>query len=340
MAVSPLASPALTKARARQRWLASTVAVTTVPILVVPFVAPTASARPIAGLGWALFVGSSVHVASTGWFYSVADVRRYMRSHFGRFFVAPLALLIAGAVAAVFVSAHDLVWVLLGFFAWQFFHFQKQNLGVTALAARAHRAPSLTKPERATIIAAGVGGIAGLLGHPALLQVAGARTHDVLFDAGIGCFTAAALAGIWLLARRSPSERPVPYTITYVTALLFFTPVFLFTSPYAAVAGLTIAHGLQYLLLVGMLAARPANQERRWVSVLVFVDIAILLGLALNRTSHMHDAPGLQRALFGLYLGLSAAHFVIDAGMWRLRDEFPRTFLTERLPFLLAPDRV
>jgi hypothetical protein len=30
------------------------------------------------------------------------------------------------------------------------------------------------------------------------------------------------------------------------------------------------------------------------------------------------------------------AHFVIDAGIWRLRDEFPRQFLTSRLPYLLG----
>jgi hypothetical protein len=28
------------------------------------------------------------------------------------------------------------------------------------------------------------------------------------------------------------------------------------------------------------------------------------------------------------------AHFVIDAGLWRLRDPFPRQFLTGRLPYL------
>jgi uncharacterized protein YhhL (DUF1145 family) len=228
----------------------------------------------------------------------------------------------------------------LGFFAWQFFHFQKQNLGVTALAARAHHAPPLSKRERAAIVAAGIAGIAALLGHPQLLQVTGARAHDVLFYAGTVAFAVVVAAGLWLLARRPAANRPAPYALTYVTALLFFTPVFVFASPYAAVAGLTIAHGLQYLLLVGMLAARPTNQQRRWISVLIFVDVAILLGLVLNRTSHMHDAPGLQRTLFGVYLGLSAAHFVIDAGLWRLRDRFPREFLTERLPFLLAPERV
>jgi hypothetical protein len=29
-------------------------------------------------------------------------------------------------------------------------------------------------------------------------------------------------------------------------------------------------------------------------------------------------------------------HFVVDAGLWRLRDEFPRRWLTERVPQLLG----
>jgi hypothetical protein len=32
------------------------------------------------------------------------------------------------------------------------------------------------------------------------------------------------------------------------------------------------------------------------------------------------------------------AHFVIDAGLWRLRDEFPRGFMRSRLPYLLLGD--
>jgi hypothetical protein len=29
------------------------------------------------------------------------------------------------------------------------------------------------------------------------------------------------------------------------------------------------------------------------------------------------------------------AHFVIDAGLWRLRDPFPRAFLASRVPSLV-----
>jgi hypothetical protein len=31
------------------------------------------------------------------------------------------------------------------------------------------------------------------------------------------------------------------------------------------------------------------------------------------------------------------AHFVIDAGLWRLREPFARSFLAERVPYLVPP---
>jgi hypothetical protein len=29
------------------------------------------------------------------------------------------------------------------------------------------------------------------------------------------------------------------------------------------------------------------------------------------------------------------AHFVVDAGLWRMREQFPRAFLGSRLPWLI-----
>jgi hypothetical protein len=31
------------------------------------------------------------------------------------------------------------------------------------------------------------------------------------------------------------------------------------------------------------------------------------------------------------------AHFVVDAGLWRLRDPFPRSFMASHVPFLVPP---
>jgi hypothetical protein len=257
-----------------------------------------------------------------------------MSAHRRRYFVVPAALVVGCAIAAMFLDTTQLAWVLLAFFAWQFFHFQKQNLGVAALAARAQHTAGLSVQERRALVVAGIGGIVGLLGHPALLQIAGARTFDWLFYAGAAVFSIGVVLGIGAVLRRT-SRDPVFVTV-YAVSLLFFLPVWLFTSPYAAVAGLTVAHGLQYLVLMGLLASARTTDRPVGLSVLILVNVALLVGIALNRMSHLHGHPGATQALFGAYLGLSMAHFVVDAGLWRLRDEFPRAFLTARLPFLLG----
>lgn len=324
----------------RARWSVATLAVTVVPIVVAVVAAPSAGAEPVSALTWLLFLGSSVHVGATAWFYTVSDVRAHMARHRIRYVWVPLALVVGLACIAATSSSPQRAWVLLAFFGWQFVHFQKQNLGVAALAARAHGGGRVTLQERWALHLSGLGGVLGLLADPALLQVAPGRRLDWLFTAGAFVFGAGCLLGLRCLAIRPAAARPLAFVALYLAGLLFFAPVWLFESPYAAVAGLTIAHGLQYLLLVGLVAAGPAPSHATRVSVLVLVNLALFSGLALNRMSHLHDAAPLGRVLFGAFLGLSAAHFVIDAGLWRLRDEFPREFLTRRLPYLLATDRV
>jgi hypothetical protein len=319
---------------ARRAYLAAILAVSIVPFVAVVLLAPSSGASPSVALTWLLFVGSSVHVGSTAWFYSVREVREHMAVHRTRYFVVPGALVVGCAFGAMFLDTTQLAWVLLGFFAWQFFHFQKQNLGVAALAARAQHTAGLSVLERRALVVAGVGGIVGLLGHPTLLQIAGAHTFDWIFYAGAAVFSIGIVAGVGAVMRRA-SRDPV-FVAVYLVSLLFFLPVWLFTSPYAAVAGLTVAHGLQYLVLMGLLAGARTTDRPVGMSVLILVNVALLVGIALNRMSHLHGHPGAAQALFGAYLGLSMAHFVVDAGLWRLRDEFPRAFLTARLPFLLG----
>jgi hypothetical protein len=314
--------------------LAAILVASVVPLIAVVLLAPAAGAKPTSALVWLLFVGSSVHVGSTAWFYSVREVRAHMHRHRSRYAVAPVALVGGCALGAAFLTDRQITWVLLGFFAWQFFHFQKQNLGVAALAARAQRTAGLSVPERRALVLTGLGGIVGLLGHPDLLQIAGAHRFDVAFFAGGAIFSIGAVLGVVAMTRRR--SRDTVFTVVYVVSLLFFLPVWLFASPYAAVAGLTVAHGLQYLVLMGLIASARTGDRPVGISVLILVNVALVLGIVLNRMAHLHGHPGFGQALFGVYLGLSMAHFVIDAGLWRLRDEFPRTFLTARLPFLLG----
>ena len=318
-------------------WLVGTLLLTLGSLVGAVLLAPPAgSPGPGAALGGLLFLGSSVHVAGTGWFYTVPEVRRHLRAHAGRYLAVPLALLVGTAVLAALVPARPFVWVLLVFFGWQFFHFQKQNLGLSALASSAYRCGPLRPGERRAVTVTGLAGTAGLLGHPGLLQLTGAPSLRLLFPVAAGVYAVAVGYGVVQLLCRPPEARPVAVSGVYLTSLLFFLPVFLFGSPYAAVAGLTAAHGYQYLLIVGMVATGGRGPRQvRLVSLAVLVNVALLLGLVLNLASHLHTGGPPARAVYGAYLGLVMAHFVVDGGLWRLRDEFPRRFLAARLPYLL-----
>jgi hypothetical protein len=156
-----------------------------------------------------------------------------------------------------------------------------------------------------------------------------------LFPAAVITFAVFVAVGAWCLAARSPAQRPAGFCVVYLTSLTFSLPVFVFTSPYAAVAGLTIAHGLQYLLLMGLLAAAGPRTGRRLAGLAALCNIALLGGAALSIASDQAAGGPAVRVLFGLFLGAVMAHFVVDAGLWRMREQFPRSFLRSRLPYLV-----
>ncbi|HEX3803720.1 MAG TPA: hypothetical protein VHV75_12855, partial [Solirubrobacteraceae bacterium] len=114
--------------------------------------------------------------------------------------------------------------------------------------------------------------------------------------------------------------------------------IFVFASPYAAVGALTIAHGLQYLVITGLVVGGP-DRSSRPTRLAAFAALALGLGLALNRASHWHSGGLLARAGYGAYLGIVMTHFVVDGGLWRLRDPFPRRFVGSRLPWSLPSTR-
>jgi hypothetical protein len=334
-AASDRAPAAATGGSAARGWLWGTVTLTAGAFIAAVALAPPGSAAPDRGLGWVLFVGSSVHVASTGWLYTLRDVRSYAARRPARLVWVPAVLIAASAVAAALLAPAVVAWLLLPFFAWQFFHFQKQNLGLAALAASSAGLPPLKTAERRALTAAGGSGICGLMAHPALLQLSVDTRLQALFGLSALAFGAAAIVGLALLARRPAPDRPAGFCSVYLMALLFSLPVFVFASPYAAVGGMTIAHGLQYLVLVGLVAAGGGRGTGRALRLALLCNIALLGGAFLAADSHLHGAPPPGRLLFGMYLGAVMAHFVVDAGLWRLRDPVPRAWLARQVPYLV-----
>jgi hypothetical protein len=333
-----LVRPAPPATAASRAWLAATVTVTFAAAAAAVALAPPAGARPPEALAFLLFMGSSVHVASTGWFYTVAEVRAHMRQRPARYVWWPLALMSGAGAIACLLPRPALYWLLLPYFGWQFFHYQKQNLGIAALAASSLRVLPLRTAERRALTASGLAGIGALLARPGLLQLPLPAALPALFPLAAVAFAASLAWGSGCLLRRSRAQRPAGFCLAYLTSLAFSLPVFMFSSPYAAVAGLTIAHGLQYLLLMGMLASggRPGPQRAaRLTALAALVNIALLGGAALSVASDQLAAAPTMRVLFGLFVGVVMAHFVIDAGLWRMRAEFPRNFLQSRLPHLV-----
>jgi hypothetical protein len=161
------------------------------------------------------------------------------------------------------------------------------------------------------------------------------ETRGGWLAAPVVAFAACVLAGLVLLARRPRAQRPAPFCAAYLTALLFGLPVFAFGSPYAAVGGLTIAHGLQYLLLMSLLAVGGPDRARRTLRLATLGNVALIGGSLLSLASDGLKLSGGARFVYGLFLGAVMAHFVIDAGLWRMREQFPRAFLSARLPFLV-----
>ncbi len=317
-------------------WLWSTVLLSGGACAAAVALAPPASGPPARSLAWLLFLGSSVHVASTGWLFTLSEVRVHTGHHRWRYRRIPIALVIIGAVVAAAVPPAELAGPLLCYFAWQFFHFQKQNLGMAALAASSHHLPPLRPVERRALVATGVAGIVALAARPALLQLGIALGTGGLFGLARLGFGAAVVVGLLALWRRPRRARPIGFVAVYAMALLFSLPIFVFGSPYAAVGGMTIAHGLQYLFLVGLIAGGGRGMPRARRMALLG-NVALLGGAVLSGMSHLHGTSPATRLLFGAYLGAVMAHFVIDAGLWRLRDPFPRMFLAHRLPSLVSP---
>ncbi len=328
--------------RRRNLWLSATLGVTIAAIPIAWALDPAhvltiygPGNTPGVALALLLFVGSSVHVASTGWLFTIPDVRAHARTEPMRYLYTPAALVLGAAVVAALTTQGALDWALLGYFAWQFFHFQRQNLGLVALTAKSAGLPSLTRLERRSIMASGLAGIAGLVAHPDLLQLSSLHPYlGFVYPLAETAFLVNLLVAVFALWRRR-SRLSWGFALMFASSVGFFGPVFAFSSPNAAVGGLVIAHGLQYLLLVGLIAEPRRLGRYRVPALIMFVNIALLGGLVLTEASHLHGRVPLLRAFYGAYLGVVMAHFVIDAGLWRLRDQFPRKWLSESLPYLV-----
>jgi hypothetical protein len=305
----------------RGRFILGLMIATVTPLVLAPLLPHGRGHGTSELIGVLVVVAYAGHVAVTGWLWTVPDVRQTVRTHPVRLVGAPVALVLVAAVFALVLPGPLLGYALLGFFGWQFNHFQRQNLGLVQLIATKWVVDPLTHGERRLIALVGWCGIGGLIARPWLLGVPTVGfppfVAGPLFGVAITAYTTCTIAASTVAIRR---RRSPPVAAAYLTAVLFVAPLFIFQTAQAAVAGMVVAHGLQYLWMVRCRSrqARVTASRTGWHSTLAVIALAIVGGSSLEAISEVHSAQssGL-RILYGVYFGVVMAHFVIDGTLWR-----------------------
>ncbi len=266
------------------------------------------------------------HVPTTAAFYFDPELRPYLLGHTGRFVVAPLAVIPAAGAFAWLAPVGMLQVALAGFIGWQIHHFTRQNLGMLAFLFCSRQMPGLTVDERRFLWATEAVGLLGMV--PMLpLYSSVPFTHGRPFWL-VGAVVLVASAG-WLVTHR-PADPVRARALTMAWA--FYLPLYLFPGDVVpAVISFGAAHGLQYLVMMGHLSVgRAPRQWWRWLA-----GIATLAIVGRWVLEWAGDQRGTDlRWLYGMGVGVTMVHFIVDAGVWKLRDPAQRAYMRRRFAFL------
>lgn len=318
-------------------FLAATTAASLLPIVFIPVARHVFPDAKAAIYGIALFnlLGAQFHVAATGWFFTDPQIRGFFRQKPGRYLIAPAAIVVGSSVVFGVVGATTRSYLIVAYLIWQLWHYQKQNFGLLSFVAAGTDRVSLTRWERRTLALAFLPGALGFLhffevGLPQYAQQF-ASMH------GYGGFAYVLVAPCFLMAVLSNEAlRRNPLRLAFFTfGTLFFLPTYLFPDGVSAITGFALAHGLQYLVFMTVVSGRGVH--RPLVSLGVMVAIAFAGWWLLTGSLAVPGVPEpIKHALWGAGLGVVMAHFVIDAGLWRMRESFQRGYIAKKFDFIFA----
>jgi hypothetical protein len=332
------ASPPRAPGRSRPQWslFIGLIAVTTIcPYLVMPaavYYGQDATALLLMA-GLLNFVGGHAHVSTTAFFYSDPEMRRHFQTHRVRYLFVPAILTVASGIAYMLVPEPQARYILLFFFLWQTHHYQRQNVGVLSFfAAGTDRIP-LSRLERLSLEVAAIAQMLGLIKVYSLSRGTVFEPYtEQIFQLAQYIYlcvpvlvVAALLITPTILANRLRLVGLVAFSA-------FYLPGFIFNDPAAATLGYALGHGLQYLVFMYFVGA---SRPRRVVALATILVLGICGGLMLTyMTDHVVHTHWLGRLIFGMALGIVMSHFIIDAGVWKLRQPFQRQYVKRAFSFV------
>jgi hypothetical protein len=322
-------------AAAWQAFVGLIAAVTVLPIVFVPFSQHVLSNGDSA-LGVLIvlsFIGNNFHVAASSWFFTDREMRAHFREHPKRYFIVP-ALLIAGCTLLFQFADKPLRgWTLAGFFAWQLWHYQKQNVGVLSFIAAGTGSGPLSAWERRTLATAAFAGILGFFNLNKIGLGDWAAEFAALHQLGAVAYLAVPVLLV-IAVVKTPALGASRLRLAFlVLGASFFLPTYLFDDPMSATMGYALAHGLQYVVFMGIVSVR---RRAPIASLMTLLGLSVLGALLLNDAVAAPDLADLPYglAIYGVFVGIVMSHFVLDAGIWRLREPFQRGYMRERFAFV------
>ena len=293
-----------------------------------------------------LFLGTA-HVPATLYFYTDKEFSSIRAGHPFRYLYGPLFLVIATGAIFAFTSITVQAFVLLIYWSWQAFHYGRQNLGMYAFAsiAETNRAPRKAEKlviELTTILAIlGTFKVLGSSVAPAYLQ----RSFDYLYRGSFVAFVVVTVLAIAVYVKYI-QDTTVFKTAFFFTAVLFFLPIFISTDNNIGFLSYAIAHGLQYIIFMGVISATGADDNVRaslYKNVTLFLVFLLVIGFAFWRVNDLREFEFVKSTwifaraadfLFGAVLGATMSHFFIDANAWRLSMASQRSYITKRFYFV------
>lgn len=297
-----------------------------------------------------LFLGTA-HVPATFFFYTDRNFSHIINRHKARYIYFPLALTVSTGLVFAFSSFTTQAYLLLFYWAWQAFHYGRQNLGIYSFASIAQGSGASLQLEK---VAIDLTTLCGILGTFRIMGMGVAPEYmrgamDYLYLFGKYGYFAAIIFSLYVYAKNFRQTTPLK-TVFFWTLVLFFLPIYLSNDINVTFLSYAIAHGLQYIIFMGIVSLGGEQGERaralRYQNALKLIGLIILVGLlffhadTLRNFELVKSNQLLVRSFdffFGAVLGATMAHFVVDAGAWRLSQLPQREYMTKRFGFIFKP---
>jgi hypothetical protein len=262
------------------------------------------------------------HVGATAFFYFDRGFLRLIGENKQRFFLWP-GLAAIGCVGVFFTSAAAWTLLFTGFLAWQLYHYQRQNYGLIAFAARSAGLSRLPRELNWMLNFGVAGAVCNLLRRT---ELKGAFASAVAYDLSIALFLASTVLLLKVLLTRPWLRTELPVVIFSVLGWMFFLPTLVSTNELVGFWSYAIAHGAQYLIFMIVVSA---NRKDGVVGLSLFLFTFAAMLLVFN---HLLGSGAGMAAYTGLVMG----HFLIDAKIWRLREPIQGSLIKQRFAFIFS----